>query len=288
MNLKLKYAIRFSLIILLGGYSELINCQESEINYAQKIATMTTLIYTYTPTGKYQATGFFYNSGEKSYVVSNRHVFFPNERYPDSIVFYLKVDDPKGIKPVVWFPVRIDKKYLLDNLKLHKNKDVDVAAILTDSVYSTFKKPWPNLVWAVTQPDSVEIEVADPEIGDDILVLGYPKGYYDEYHLIPVMKAGIIASFYRTNFNNLPCFLIDSRLFHGSSGSIVIAKTKDFFFSKGEPMISPKKDFIFLGIFSGEPYLFGPQTETDEAISIKKEYMDLGLVWYPWVIDELR
>jgi len=53
-------------------------------------------------------------------------------------------------------------------------------------------------------------------------------------------------------------------------------------------MVSPTKDFIFLGIYSGEPYLFGPEIETDEEISVKKEYMDLGLVWYPWVLNELK
>jgi hypothetical protein len=280
--------IKISLLtIVINCIGQIVLCQK-EITYAQKVGLMTTLIYTYTKTATYQGTGFFCNDNGKSYIVSNRHVFYPNENFPDSVVFHLKTDDLMKVKPVVWYPVNVSKEYLRKYLKLHKNKEVDVAAIVLDSLYNTFKKPWPWPAYAVTIPDSMEIDIENPEIGDNILVVGYPKGFYDEYNLIPIMKSGIISSFYRTNFNNLPYFLIDSKLFHGSSGSIVIAKYKDFFFSKGEPLMTPIKDFMFLGIFSGEPFLLGPKIETDEEISVKKEYMDLGVVWYPWVIKELK
>ena len=56
----------------------------------------------------------------------------------------------------------------------------------------------------------------------------------------------------------------------------------------GLPMFATKKDFILLGIYSGEPFRYGKKKETENEISIKKEKFDLGIVWYPKVIDQLN
>jgi hypothetical protein len=60
------------------------------------------------------------------------------------------------------------------------------------------------------------------EVSDGVLVIGYPNGYYDEVNLFPIVKSGIVASMWGRNFKGEPCFLIDSRLFPGSSGSLVV------------------------------------------------------------------
>ena len=275
------------ILLVVLAYTSYCYSQESEITYGAKIFSMTTIVYTYYGPITKQASAFYYQTGKETYLVSNRHVFYSDEKFPDSIIFNLRMEDTIKKKDV-WYPITVYKDFLKTNLKLHPNRKIDVASILINDLWKQIKAPNVYRVFPVNQPDTALINLENPEIGDDILIVGYPKGYYDEYNLIPVMKSGIISSFYRLDFNNLPCFLIDSRLFHGSSGSIVISKYKPMIFSNKEPMFAIDKDFTFLGIYSGEPYLFGPRMETDEEIRFSKEYMDLGIVWYPWVLNELK
>lgn len=269
--------------------SNLIISQDDNITFAKKIYSMTTVIEVFFPGGYGTASGFFYQSGADSYLVSNRHVFYPKENCPDSIIFCLRMDDKTGMKKAKWLRIMMDKEFLRTNLKLHSNKEIDVASIRITKLL-TFPAESAALIhkaFAVRAMDSLEIEFLNPEVGDDVLIVGYPRGYYDDYNLIPIVKQGIISTFYGPNFKNEPKFLIDCRLFHGSSGSIVISKYKEVIFSKGEPKIAPVKDFVFLGIYSGEPFIYGPQIDTDEEVFRKKEYMDLGEVWYPSVLEEL-
>ena len=62
------------------------------------------------------------------------------------------------------------------------------------------------------------------EVFDDYLVIGYPRMFYDKVNLFPIVKSGIIASKWQGMLNGKPYFLIDAKLFPGSSGSIVISK----------------------------------------------------------------
>ncbi len=261
-------------------------CQSHDLTYGEKIFRLTALIYTYSGHSSYQASSFFYSSLEGNFLISNRHVLFPKEHYPDSIIINLKKNSKKTGK-VDWKPIKIDKEYLHNNLKIHKNKNIDVAALDMNKLLKSLDGTDLFFAYAVSIPDSISFNNINPEIGDDALILGYPKGYYDSYNKIPIMKSGVISSFYGVDFNNLPCFLIDSKLFHGSSGSVVISKPQPVKIKDGLPMFATKKDFIFLGIFSGEPYIYGERKETDDEISIKKEKFDLGIVWYPKVINQL-
>jgi hypothetical protein len=65
------------------------------------------------------------------------------------------------------------------------------------------------------------------QIGEDILVMGYPLGrYYDSVSNLPVVRNGIIASTYPVPYQRHQCFLIDARLHRGTSGSPVMTRLK--------------------------------------------------------------
>lgn len=55
----------------------------------------------------------------------------------------------------------------------------------------------------------------------DTLMVGYPKGFFDEMNNLPVLRKGIIASHIGKNFQGRPEFLIDAVCLPGSSGSPV-------------------------------------------------------------------
>lgn len=174
--------------------------------------------------------------------------------------------------------------------KFHPKKEVDVALV---EIWEQFKTKFqagqnmaaPYFLHAENQVGHNNISV---EVGDDVLVAGYPRGFYDEENLFPIVKAGIIASRWGTHFQGRPYFLIDAKLFPGSSGSVVVSKPTDFVIRDGAPMFNKEKQFALLGIFSGEPELIEKPVEIGDLTVTKRSDFDLGIVWYAQVIEEAR
>jgi hypothetical protein len=127
----------------------------------------------------------------------------------------------------------------------------------------------------------------DVQASDDIIVVGYPRGFYDEVNLFPIVKAGIISSRWGTPFGGEPFFLIDAKLFPGSSGSVVLSKPIDVVVRDGKLLHATEKQFAFLGVFSGEPFREGRTIEAGDLVITQKLGFDVGAVWYAWLIEEI-
>lgn len=226
----------------------------------------------------------------KYWLVTNRHVVLVKdnlgkEHLPDLLTYMIRKRDNGNIK---WFQIKLSAEELNKRVKLHKNAIVDVAVIdITDYMK---KNTDSSLVLfdGLSENDFPERNKLRPQVADDVTVVGYPNGYYDETNLFPIVKKGIIASRWGVGFNGNPYFLIDCKLFSGSSGSVVISKPNDIVVDSGHIYYSPFKVFSFLGIFSGEP--FKSEIETYDAgdfIIQKKQKYDLGVVWYFDIIPEI-
>jgi len=158
------------------------------------------------------------------------------------------------------------------------NKIYDVAAIrILDLLVDRTKVAPENVAYmspfGVHKNQLPENGPIKPEVGDEVLIIGYPHESHDKVNLYPIVKFGIISSGWGLDFNGLPYFLVDSRLYHGSSGSLVITKPKDIVVIDGRPMYSPQKNFQFLGIYS-EPLRSGID-------------INMGLVWYSNLVEKV-
>ncbi len=258
---------------------------------------ISTLLTTNTPFGQGQGTGFFYQelgaadtndpqwrSIDRVWLVTNRHVMLPRfggqEHLPDSFTFHLRRLAANG--RIEWDPVVLDQRELLSRLKLHPDSTVDVAIIeVLDLLKDRINSGGDYLQWYGVSEDqfpgknNISVEVAD-----DATVVGYPRGYYDVYNVFPIVKSGVVASRWGAFFNGQPYFLIDAKLFPGSSGSIVITKPRDLVVAGGQVMYAEEKQFAFLGIFSGEPFQQHTPIELDDVTIIRKQGFNLGIVWY--------
>ena len=277
-----------------------------------KLHNMTTLILTETPQGAVaQGTGFFYSvSGQADpdgpeyqwvptdiWVITNRHVVMPQvngvETYPLSITIHLRRQDTLGRQE--WAPIVISGDDIKERVKFHPNARVDVAAIdLTKLLAQELDSNKDRYAYAspfclsrgLLARNNKEIRV---EASSDVLVVGYPRGFYDNVNLFPIVKSGIVASRWRAEFQGDPCFLIDAKLFPGSSGSVVISKPIDITMKDGKLFVlqNDEKAFVLLGVFSGEPQTQSlPVAVGDLTITQTLEY-GLGVVWYADVIEEL-
>jgi hypothetical protein len=102
------------------------------------------------------------------------------------------------------------------------------------------------------------------------------------------VKPGSISSKWGNFFGGEPYFLIDAKLFPGSSGSLVISKPTNFRIENGKLTIFKEKQFVFLGIYSGEPLLeHQPIVDTDDLTVVRKIGVNAGIVWYGSLVDEI-
>ena len=224
---------------------------------------------------------------DKQWLVTNRHVVLPTiegvECVPDSFVFcFRKVDQGK----VNWYPIALSKDELLSNLKLHSQKNIDVALIDITSYFRTaFDEMAENntrnmiLPIALSNLNLPENQPIQIEVASDIIVASYPKGFYDDVNKFPIVKSGIIASAWGLNFRGEPIFQIDAQLFPGSSGGLVISKPMKINNSK-------TKKFVLLGIYSGE-YMWDKEIDIEGRKTLIKASYGLGNVWYSNLIPEI-
>lgn len=265
---------------------------------------ITTLVKSETPHGQSQGTAFYYQKlGEKdpskdaqwrkveeTWLITNRHVVLPKrnnkEVLPDSFSFYLrKIENGR----LIWVPITLNRKELLQRASFHQDHTIDVCVIkILDLITEKIKSDDQYMQWYSVHeeqlPGNNNIFV---EVADDAVVIGYPRGYYDHVHLYPIVKAGIIASQWGVPFQGKPYFLIDAKLFPGSSGSIVVSKPQQISVVKGQLMYAKEKQFSFLGIYSGEPFLQEHPIELDDMTIIRKKGFDLGIVWYGYLVNQI-
>lgn len=121
----------------------------------------------------------------------------------------------------------------------------------------------------------------EPEVMDDVFVIGFPlgiSGSSSQRGAMPVFKRGSIASEPTLDFDRNPCVLIDCRSYSGMSGSPVIASHSGIWTPPGPPggknlrgdtVIGTVENF--LGVYSGR--LRSPNMDAHEGVA------EIGIVW---------
>ena len=274
------------------------------MNLNDTLHGISTKILTTTPQHSQMfGTGFYFNRFapkesegpqwrpiEGMWLVTNRHVLVPRngekEIEPASVTFHLRrFAETDSLE---WDPVRLSSNDLERLARFHPKKSVDVATIdisvlLTERVMSSDQY---GPYYGVSSDQFSGKNNINVEASSDVLVVGYPRGFYDEVNLFPIVKSGIVASRWGANFQGQPYFLIDAKLFPGSSGSVVLSKPIDVVVKDGQMMYSKEKQFAFLGIYSGEPLMHEVPMELDDLTIIRKYSFNLGVVWYAELVDE--
>ncbi|SMC00647.1 conserved hypothetical protein [Hymenobacter roseosalivarius DSM 11622] len=118
---------------------------------------------------------------------------------------------------------------------------------------------------------------AEPQVADDVYILGYPFGITDP-DKVPIWKRGSIASEPNIPYKNLPMMLVDTATRSGMSGSPVILMRSGVHNAKNG-MVTTDTRFGtvlgFVGIYSGR---IGAKEENEAQ---------LGIVWRKEVIEQI-
>lgn len=238
----------------------------SELNVL--VVKINTLNKSKTLTGS--ATGFFFNDNGMSFLITNKHVV--SDSYYFQIYLHNSYSNYSLKNEIIINLYKDDKPNWLDHPDYPNNRADIVAIPMNNAVLGE------RYLWAYER--SIINYLSEKNfLGDvkmstfaEVIIVGYPLGFYDVENNLPVYRKGAIASTYSINFNQEPCFLIDANLHPGTSGSPVLCSPNNI-------LISPKgafhsDAFIFLGIHSAE-------------YNIGKEPLGLCKVWYANLILEI-
>ncbi|MCB1789122.1 MAG: trypsin-like peptidase domain-containing protein [Gammaproteobacteria bacterium] len=210
------------------------------------------------------ASGFFFERANRLFLITSRHVLMdaPAKHFPDRIEIELHTN-PDNLAQSTGFSIPL---YRGGEAIWRQARDtagqVDIAAIELDRK----AMPQPTEFRAFT-PAHLLQEPDRIEVGTSLLVVGFPLGFHDTLHHMPVVRQAIIASSFGLRFQGEGYFLTDARMHRGTSGSPVVMRADDDEELPGDLRLK------LLGIHSARLDVGSRDMQLDEALG-------LNCAWY--------
>jgi hypothetical protein len=217
------------------------------------------------------ASGFFFEREERLFLVTSRHVLVDeaSEHFPDRIEIELHTN-PRNLAESTGFSIPL---YRAGQGVWRQGRDtagqVDVGVIELDR-----KAIPPTTIYRAFTPDHLLQEPDRVEVGTTLLVVGFPLGFHDTLHHMPVVRQAIIASSFGLRFQGEGYFLTDARMHRGTSGAPVVMRVAE---TESPPGDLPWK---LLGIHSAKVDVGTRDLQLDEALG-------LNCAWYADILLEL-
>lgn len=217
------------------------------------------------------ATGFFFQRDERLFLVSSRHVMLdePTGHAPDRLEIELHIN-PNNITESTVFSIPL---YRGGNALWRQGQDgagdIDVAVIQVE------RKAFPaTAVYRAFTPHHLLGRFDQVEVGTSLLVVGFPLGFHDTLHHMPVVRQAIVASSFGLRFQGEGYFLTDARTHRGTSGAPVVMR------ASGDSPLRSDLPWMVLGIHSARLDVGSRDQEIDEALG-------LNCAWYADILMTL-
>jgi len=218
-----------------------------------------------------QASGFFFERDGRLFLVTSRHVVIdePSHHSPDRLEIELHTD-PGNIAATVGFSIPLYR-----NGTATWRQGMDSAGGIDVAVVEIERPALPeSAVFRCFGPQQLLAAGDVVEVGTPVLILGFPLGFRDGLHHIPVVRHAVVASSFGLRFQGQGHFLTDGRTHRGSSGSPVIMRSGQ---SDGTHRDLPWK---LLGVHSARLDMGGRELGEDEALG-------LNCTWYADILMTL-
>ena len=170
-----------------------------------------------------RATGFFFARDERLFVCTSRHVVIdePSKHFPDRIEIELHTDAANLTQSIgLSMPLYRSGKSLWRQGE-DPSGEIDVAVLEVDRA----ALPEPVLMRAFT-PEHLQDSLDEIEAGSALLIVGFPLGFHDTLHHLPVVRQAVIASSFGLRFQGQGYFLTDARTHRGTSGAPVVMRDR--------------------------------------------------------------
>lgn len=220
-------------------------------------------------TGLTGASGFYFERAGRLFLVTSRHVLFdaPSRHAPDRIEIEMHTDRQDLTRVA-----RVSILLYRDRVPVWRQAqdsggDIDVATLELD----IDALPKTRVVHAFG-PQHLTPEFGLFEVGDQLAIPGFPLGFFDTVHHLPVVRQASIASHFGVRFQGMGYFLTDGRMHRGSSGSPVLAR------AAAGPADAPH--WRLLGVHSSRMDMASRDEHQDESLG-------LNCAWYADILGTL-
>jgi Trypsin-like peptidase domain len=214
------------------------------------------------------ATGFFFERDDRLFLITSRHVVLDeaSNHRPDRLEIELHVD-PKNIAVVTQMSIPLYH----DNQPVWRQGvdsggSVDIVAVDLQRA----ALPETMLLSSFT-PYHLVTEFDQIEVGTAVLIVGFPLGFHDNLHHLPVARQAVIASAFGIRFQGQGYFLTDAIMHRGTSGAPVVARVT--------MERSGRADFpwMLLGVHAARMDVSNRDSNEDERLN-------LNCAWYADVL----
>lgn len=215
------------------------------------------------------ASGFYFERDGRLFVVTSRHVLFdgPSDHAPDRIEIDVHTDS-EDLTRLATISILL---YRDGVATWHQASDsggeVDVAALELDRS----QMPAGCAIQAFG-PQHLAADFDQFDVGARLAIPGFPLGFFDTLHHLPVVRQASIASYYGVRFQGLGFFLTDARMHRGSSGSPVLLRVID--------ARADQPRWSLLGVHSSRMDMASRDAAQDESLG-------LNCAWYADVLMAL-
>jgi len=229
------------------------------------------------PNERGHGTGFFYNRGGKSYIITNRHVVKDDDHEPSEMRFFVRGGADLG--EIAWIDKDIsdgegtdwysDSNYSADIAVVPIQQRISTQEDLPDPITGSIALTSDNLI---ENPDRIKG-------GDSAFIAGYPGEFIDTQTYFPALRNAKIASPYKIPFRGKPLFITDARMHPGTSGSPVFADPRALMY-QGNSIRIGGWEIILLGIHSSTY----KQSDAEDPGGI---WLDLNAAWDANLIEDI-
>lgn len=240
------------------------------------VVALVTIVQGGKPVGT--ATGFFYLREDNLYFVTNRHVVLDEAKGITAESLRVRLHaDPNNLTK------NVEREIPLYNAGqplwfVHPNyakSKIDIAIVKLDKTALTVGTYIKALEASNFLPERF---MMNP--GEDVMAIGFPRGFSDSKHNLPLIRNALVSSAYGIDFDETPMFLVDANLYPGMSGSPVLTRPKNIWPDmEGNTHMLTGSPTYFLGVFSA--------TISTRGAASQNEALGLGTVWYGKLIDEI-
>jgi hypothetical protein len=169
------------------------------------------------------ASGFLFERDRRLYLVTSRHVVFdePSGHFPDRLQIELHTNEQNLAESTGY------------SIPLYRNgqstwrQGMDAAGAIDVAVVEIAREALPQGVsYRAFTPAHLLGRLEEVEVGSTLLVVGFPLGFHDTLHHLPVARHAIIASAFGLRFQGEGYFLTDARTHRGTSGAPVVMRVE--------------------------------------------------------------
>ena len=206
------------------------------------------------------ATGFFFERDDRLFLVTSKHVVFdkPTSHFPNRIEIELHTD-ASNLTRSIGLSVLLykDGKSVWRQGK-DEAGEIDVAVIELD------RSALPaDVALECFTPAHLQRSLDEIEVGRSLLVVGFPLGFHDTLHHLPVVRQAVIASSFGLRFQGQGYFLTDARTHRGTSGAPVVMRSSE----------TEELPWKLLGVRSSRMDMGSRDQQLDESLG-------LNCAWY--------